>query len=122
MSQSLTQNNTLSKRDEDLLGRLSNVFVALDKLIRGIQLYEGKGTLVDRLLLDLHKKARENILEEITVKMTPIGPMYLGRPLLEDTQIPRYLFQLFCDGVRELTFHPGITLEELDGFVDRCLL
>ena len=55
MSQSLTQNNTLSKRDEDLLGRLSNCFI-LDKLIRGIQLYEGKGALVDRLFLDLHKK------------------------------------------------------------------
>ena len=118
MSQSLTQNNTLSKRDEEILTRLSNVFVALDKLIRGIQLYEGKGALVERLLLDLHKKARENILEEITVKMTPIGPMYLGKPLLEDTQIPKYLFQLFCDGVRELTLKPDIPKEELIGFCD----
>ena len=54
----MSQTNTLSKRDEEQINRLSNVFVALDKLIRGIQLYEGKGALVERLLLDLHKKPK----------------------------------------------------------------
>jgi hypothetical protein len=118
MSQSVTQNTTLSKRDEELINRLTNVFVALDKLIRGIQLYEGKGALVERLLSDLHKKTKENIVEEVTVKMTPIGPVYLGKPLLEDSQTPKYLFQLFCDGVRELTLKPDIPKEEILGFCD----
>ena len=118
MSQSLTQNNTLTKRDEEQIDQLSKVFVALDKLIRGIQLYEGKGALVERLLTDLHKKTKENIVEEITVKMAPIGPIYLGQPLIEDTQTPKYLFQLFCDGIRELTFKPDITKEEILDFCE----
>jgi len=114
----MSQTNTLSKRDEEQINRLSNVFVALDKLIRGIQLYEGKGALVERLLSDLHKKTKENIVEEVTVKMTPIGPVFLGKPLIEDSQTPKYLFQLFCDGVRELTLKPDIPKEEILGFCD----
>ena len=59
--------------------------------------------MIERLLLDLHKKNKENIVEEVTVKMIPIGPVFLGKPLIEDSQASKYLFQLFCDGVRELT-------------------
>ena len=50
--------------------------------------------------------------------MTPIGPVFLGKPLIEDSQTPKYLFQLFCDGVRELTLKPDIPKEEILGFCD----
>ena len=34
-------------------------YTALDKLIRGMQLYQGKGGLVDRLLAELMKRAEK---------------------------------------------------------------
>ena len=118
MSKTTTNDNSLTKKEEEQIAKMSTFFNSLDKLIRGIQMYEGKGSLVERLLLDLYKKTRETIVEDITVKMTPIGPMILGRPLIEDSQNPKYLFQLFCDGVRELTFKPDVPKEEIVGLCE----
>ena len=40
----------LTKEEQDRHVRVSNMFGAFDKLIRGMKLYEGKGPLVEKLL------------------------------------------------------------------------
>ena len=114
----MSNHGSLTKYQQEQINNLSAFFGSLDKLVRGFQLYEGKGALVERLLQDTFSKATKALDDVITVKVTPVGPMLYGEALLGEGQTPKYLFRLFCDGVRELTFHPGITLEELDGFVD----
>ena len=104
----------LTKEEEDLLQRVGSMFSTLDKLIRGMKLYEGKGPLVDRLLKDTMKKAEVVLTDkDITTKITPVGPMFLNHPLTNSSSPPKYLFQLYCDGVRELSFRPGLTESEL---------
>ncbi|MBM76137.1 MAG: hypothetical protein CMK59_12110 [Proteobacteria bacterium] len=114
----MSNTGSLTKYQQEQINNLSAFFGSLDKLVRGFQLYEGKGALVERLLQDAFSKASKALDDVVTVRITPVGPMLYGEALLGEGQTPKYLFQLFCDGVRELTFHPGITLEEMDGFVD----
>ena len=90
-------------------------FVGLDKLVRGIKLYEGKGALVEQLLKDGYLKAKDAFTQEYTYKITPVGPMLYSEPLSEEGKNPDYLFQLYCDGVRELSFLPSLTQEEFLG-------
>ena len=109
-----TDNIELTKEEEDLLQRVGSMFGTLDKLIRGMKLYQGKGPLVERLLKDTMKKADIVLTDkDITTKITPVGPMFLNQPLTDSASPPKYLFQLYCDGVRELSFRPGLTEEEL---------
>ena len=111
--------NELSPHEKENLDRVRAFFSSLDKLIRGIQLYEGSGPLVDRLLNDAVKRAESGILDEVVLKVTPVGPVLYGEPLLDTgTNVPKYLFQLYCDGVRELTFRPGLESGELLGLAE----
>ena len=97
----------LTKEEEEHLQSVINLYSAFDKLVRGIKLYQGKGPLVERLSNEVEK--RMNLaLEggEITSKITPVGPVFLGKPVFDDGRPAKYLFQLYCDGVRELSFQP----------------
>ena len=95
------------------------LFQSLDKLVRGMKLYEGKGPLVERLLENVAKNASEALdAGEFTLSITPIGPTYMGEAVLEDGKPPKYLFQMYCDGVRELTFTPGLNTDEINRFVE----
>jgi len=97
------------------LEQLSRCFATLDKVVRGMRLYEGKGALIDRLMNDLELKLSTMLEQgEVTVRVTPIGLVYGTKPLsAAGEKTPRYLFRLFCDGVRELTFLPGVELSEI---------
>ena len=45
----------LTPEQEEAWTYTQDFYVALDKLVRGIQLYQGKGGLVERLLAELMK-------------------------------------------------------------------
>ena len=47
----------LAPEEEELWILTQEFYTALDKLIRGMQLYQGKGGLVDRLLAELMKRS-----------------------------------------------------------------
>ena len=109
--------------DEEILliKKTTDFYTSLDKLIRGINLYQGKGALVERLLQDSFERLGDITKKsESTVKISPIGPICLGQPLVEDGKIPKYIFQMYRDGLRELSFHKGIDLEELRAFANIC--
>lgn len=111
----------LSPEEEELWGITQDFYVALDKLVRGIQLYQGKGGLVERLLSDLMKRAEKMLQrKDSTVKITPIGPIFLEKPIFEDGKSSKYIFQMYRDGVRELTFQQGLDIDEMRTFATVC--
>ena len=101
--------------DTQRVEQLSRCFATLDKVVRGMRLYEGKGALIERLMADLELKLSTMLEQgEVTVRVTPIGLVYGTSPLTAaGEKTPRYLFRLFCDGVRELTFLPGVERSEI---------
>lgn len=111
----------LSDEETLLLKKTTDFYISLDKLVRGINLYQGKGVLVERLLQDSFDRIGEITKRaESTVKISPIGPIVFGKPLDEDGKIPKYIFQMYRDGIRELSFQKGITAEELKEFANIC--
>ena len=88
---------------------VAGLFIAFDKLLRAIRLYEGEGPLVDRLVEECEEKASGCVEGELTLRVTPVGLLLEGKPLLHaEDKVPPYLFELFCTGVRELTLIEGI--------------
>ncbi|MEC8382769.1 MAG: hypothetical protein VXZ96_20750, partial [Myxococcota bacterium] len=109
----------LSPAQQIRLDNIVALFQSLDKLVRGMKLYEGKGPLVERLFDTLSQKTADSLESgEFTLSITPIGPTYLGEAVLEDGKPPSYLFQMYCDGIRELTFVPGVPDDELKNLVE----
>lgn len=95
-----------------------NVFGALEKLLRATLLYEGRGRLVEQGLNDLTEQVGVALSTgPLTVQVAPIGLMYEGVLISDESKPPRYLFRLFCDGFRELTLLPGLPREELQSLV-----
>ncbi|MEC7984457.1 MAG: HEAT repeat domain-containing protein [Myxococcota bacterium] len=99
--------------EQDLIKQSEVFFISLDKLVKGMKLYQGKGALVEQLLNDTYKKSQDFVKEERTFKVSPVGPMVASEPLADEGKNPAYFFQLYCDGVRELTFLPNVEKEEL---------
>ena len=104
----------------NLEGRASAFFTVLDKLLRATRLYEGRGSLVERLLSETTAKAGPALeAGELTVRVTPFG-LVLGAAEVtpSKSRLSEALFKLFCDGIRELTFTPGLGDDDLQGLVD----
>ena len=60
------------------------ILYALDKLIRVVCAYQGKGGLVERLLAELMKRAEKLLSRrDSTVKISPIGPICFEKPYLK---------------------------------------
>lgn len=100
--------------------QVSLMFVALDKLVRGTRLYEGRGALVQRLLDELVRRVEAVVQEgELTVRVTPFGLLLGGEPVTQpETRLTEFLFRFFCDGIRELTISPGIEADEIRSLID----
>lgn len=115
----MEEENNLSPEDKINYDLIITLFQSLDKLVRGMQLYEGKGPLVERLAENVLTRVDEALKNgDFTLSITPVGPIYKGFPVMEDGNPPKYLFQLYCDGVRELTFIKGVTKQEIIKLVE----
>lgn len=118
MCPAVTQSGVLRAIDRH---KLAVAFVqSLDKLMRGMRLYEGEGPLV-RKLLELAMGTSERMLDEgeITFRLAPFGLLYSGKKVTEDDdQLSKAIFRLFADGIRELSFLPGLDRAGLIGFVN----
>ena len=55
-----------------------------------------------------------------TVKISPIGPICFEKPLFEDGKVAKYIFQMYRDGIRELTFQQGVKADEMRVFAQIC--
>ena len=77
--------------------------------------------LVERLLADLMKRAEKMLQrKDSTVKITPIGPIFMDKPIFEDGKTSKYIFQMYRDGVRELTFQQGLDIDDMREFATVC--
>ena len=111
----------LTPEEEELWVLTQEFYTALDKLIRGMQLYQGKGGLVDRLLAELMKRADKLLSRrDSTVKISPIGPICFDKPLFDDGKVAKYIFQMYRDGIRELTFQQGVKADDIRVFAQIC--
>ncbi len=93
-------------------------FQAVDKLMRGMRLYEGEGPLVQRLL-DVAVTAGDALLEhgDVTFRVAPFGLLLEGDRVTDaDDPLSKSMFRFFCDGIRELTFLEGLDRGELVRF------
>ncbi|RME21583.1 MAG: hypothetical protein D6798_17775 [Deltaproteobacteria bacterium] len=99
--------------------RLQAMFTALDKHIRGIRLYRGEGRIVEQMGAELRDAVAAVVRDgPVTVRIAPFGVAVDGEPVTDSDNRPPYLFRLYLDGVRELTFLPGLEGDELERFVE----
>lgn len=111
----------LAPEEEELWVLTQEFYTALDKLVRGMQLYQGKGGLVERLLAELMKRSDKLLSRrDSTVKISPIGPISFEKPVFEDGKVAKYIFQMYRDGIRELTFQQGVKADEMRAFAQIC--
>jgi HEAT repeat protein len=105
--------------DDRSFERTAAFFSTLDKVIRASKLYRGEGDLLERMMGDLERRAMDMVQDgPITVRVASFGLVYQGHPLAPDEKRIAYLFNLFCDGVRELTLLAGIDRAELEQLVE----
>ncbi len=107
------------REEERAFERAAAFFTSLDKVIRASKLYQGEGDLLERMVGDLERRALDLVQDgPATVRVASFGLVCQGRPLAPDEKRVAYLFNLFCDGVRELTILNGIDRAELENLVD----
>jgi HEAT repeat protein len=93
-------------------------YSTLDKVIRACKLYQGEGDLLDRMFGDLERRALDMVQHgPVTVRITSFGLVYGSQPLAPEEKRVAYLFNMFCDGIRELTILDGVDRPELESLV-----
>lgn len=106
-------------RSDPRLARVPLFFIKFDKLVRGMNLYQGAGAIVDKLAKEVTELAGElTAVDPLTVRLTALGAIWQGHPVTPSDKRTPYLFRLFCDGVRELSFLPGVGAAELRGLAE----
>ncbi|PIE20127.1 MAG: hypothetical protein CSA65_00040, partial [Proteobacteria bacterium] len=111
----------LLQDDPEQLSAVREFFRTIDKTIRVYNLYEGKGKPVARALTTAYRELSE-LLERyprVALRVTPYEFMLGDDPVYTSEEDKRGLtYQLFRDGVRDLTFARGMTEQELSGVLD----
>ncbi len=101
--------------------KIRTFFIALDKTLRALKLYSADSPFVTSQTDNLLREADE-LLEQgsMAIRVASAGLIFKDRPLFpEDSNINfAWAFRLFCDGVRELSFHEGLSWEELEGLLE----
>jgi HEAT repeat protein len=91
----------------------------LDKVVRGIRLYEGHGDLLERLYVELEKKLRlATEVGDVTLRVASFGLLHHGTLVTPENKRLPYLFRLFCDGLRELTITHGASLADVKALTE----
>lgn len=91
----------------------------LDKVVRGIRLYEGHGDLLERLYVELERKLRSATEGgEITLRVASFGLLFQGTLVTPENKRLPYLFRLFCDGLREITLARDVSLADVKALTE----
>ena len=102
-----------------LFDATATFYSTLDKVIRACKLYQGEGDLLDRMFGDLERRALDMVQHgPVTVRIASFGLVFQEQPLAPEEKRIAYLFNLFCDGMRELTILDGVDRGELETLVD----
>ncbi len=98
------------------LEAVRRVFVCFGKTARIIQLYPSNNSLFVEATNELHSVFERFLAEhgELALDIEECRFMYKGRPMHEEPVRSRSIpFRLYVDGIRRITFAPGVTREEL---------
>ena len=104
-----------------ILENVKQAFGFLDKSMKTMNLYAGKGTYIDRHIDEMLRCFDELFRDvpAITVGVTPFEFTFANEPVYQAREGTRgFSYRMFSDGVRELSFRKGLTREELRDFLD----
>lgn len=89
-------------------------FLALDKAIKTHRLYEGRGELSQNTVIGFLEQATQYLDKKpaLTFQVSGQGFKHGDRVLSAEDRSGQGYFQMFKDGLREITFIPGFTEEE----------
>jgi hypothetical protein len=91
----------------------------LDRAIRSYILFEGKGEIVEQSILDANESLTEMVaLGDTMFKVVPFGLVYEEKVLHRPNKRALHWSNLFCEGIREITFEPGLRESEIRDFID----
>ena len=98
-------------------------YSAMDKAIKTLNLYSGKGPLAEGAVEALQESLVRylNEHERLDLEVSAQGLVFEGSPLEADGKPAPYYYYLFKDGVRELSFLPGIDNAEVLSFIQILL-
>jgi hypothetical protein len=94
-------------------------YTALDRAIKTLNLYMGKGELSVSSVEGLHQTLGQHLenADDLIFGVRSEGLTYKGKPFDTGGRTVHVYFLLFKDGLRELSFLPGVTLAEIQGFM-----
>ena len=98
-------------------------YSAMDKAIKTLNLYSGKGPLVEAGIEALRDSLQRYLgeHERLDLEVTAHGLAFEGSSLEIEGQPAPYYFYLFKDGMREISFLSGITEEQLQSLLQIML-
>ena len=113
----------VSQHNEDSLthdfGRVRSAVASLERAMRSHRVNEGQGPTVEehiaaatRLFAELLKRG------PVTLRVSSFGLLYKNRTLMGSRKIDDSWFGLFADSVRDLTFEPGVSDDEMRTFIE----
>ena len=111
----------LAEADQKALSLAKIAFGALEKAIKSMNLYSGKGEFVTKNMEDTTREFAALLRERdhVNVRVTPFEFTFLGQPVYQARQGGAgFSYKMFSDGVRDLTFAQGLTREEIVAFID----
>ena len=92
-------------------------FEQVNKLTKAISTYDENHNSVQQALSRVMKMVEEKVTKKITVSITPVGPQCQEILLSDEEESPgSFYFQVFYDGVREITILPTIAEAEFFTF------
>ena len=99
--------------------QVKQIVARLDRAIKTFKTFQGKGQPVQQALKDANNALDEIIAYgPVTFNVVPFGLTYQNTVLHTPNKRAWYWSNLFCEGIRELTFAPGLTAKEVHDFVD----
>lgn len=95
-------------------------YTALDRAIKTLKLYMGKGELSSNSLeaLVASLNAHFESADDLVLGVRSEGLTFKDKPFDTGGRTVHAYFHLFKDGLREISFLPGVTQQEIESFMD----
>jgi len=101
------------------LTAIRQTVTSLDRAARTWRLYDGRGSTLETQLEDLVRRSTALVESgSVSCRVRPFGLSWQGSPLQAPGQSGASWLELFREGVRELTLHPGLEAWELRALLD----
>ncbi len=101
--------------------RLTHTFAAFARVVRAYRLYNADNATVVRMLDEVARQFTDllNLGVDLTLYVQPEALLLGDTPVLEaDAREESIPMAFYRDGIRRLEFAPGLTRDELEGFIE----